>query len=252
MRGIPVVQVPTTVVAQVDSSIGGKTGVNLPQGKNLIGAFHQPRLVVADPETLYTLEERDMRAGFAELIKHAAIRDAVYFAWLEAHVAAFMGLDLPTLEEAVAESCRVKGAVVAADEREAGPRAILNFGHTVGHALEALTAYGAFRHGEAIAIGMACAAALSVVVNKAPKADADRLVALLERAGLPTTFSGIETAAIVEQIGRDKKVEEQRLRMVLMDHLGKVSIASDVDSGELAAAIEARRMEGGAQAGGRS
>ena len=110
MRGIPVVQVPTTVVAQVDSSIGGKTGVNLPQGKNLVGAFHQPRLVVVDPETLYTLEERDMRAGFAELITHAVIRDAVYFAWLEAHVAAFMGLDLPTLEEVVAESCRIKGA----------------------------------------------------------------------------------------------------------------------------------------------
>lgn len=243
MRGIPIVQVPTTVVAQVDSSVGGKTGVNLPEGKNLVGAFHQPRLVVIDPETLYTLEERDLRAGFAEIAKHGAIRDAVHFTWLEAHVVAFMGLDLPTLEEAIAESCRIKATVVALDERETGLRAILNFGHTVGHALEALTAYGAFRHGEAVAIGMACAASLSVAVNNAPQADADRLVALLERAGLPTTFSGIETAAILQKIRRDKKVEEQRLRMVLMDRIGQVSIAPNVNPEALVAAVESRVVE---------
>jgi len=241
MRGIPVVQVPTTVVAQVDAGVGGKTGVNLPQGKNLVGAFHQPRLVVADPETLYTLEERDLRAGFAEVVKHAVIRDAAHFAWLEAHVVAFLALDLPSIEEAIAQSCRIKAAVVADDEREAGPRAVLNFGHTVGHALEALTGYTAFRHGEAIAIGMACAAVLSTAVNRAPKDDAARLVALLERAGLPTTFSGLETAAILDQIGRDKKVEEQRLRLVLMDKIGQVSIVPDVDPGALAEAIDARR-----------
>jgi len=242
MRGIAVVQVPTTVVAQVDSSIGGKTGVNLAQGKNLVGAFHQPRLVVIDPETLYTLEERDLRAGFAEIVKHGVIRDAVHFAWLEAHVAAFMGLDSPTLEEAIAESCRIKAAVVALDERESGLRAILNFGHTVGHALETLTDYGAFRHGEAIAIGMACAVELSVAVNNAPAGDAKRVVALLERAGLPTAFSGIETRAILEQVRRDKKVEEQRLRMVLLDRIGKVSVAPDVAENALAAAINARRL----------
>jgi len=245
MRGIAVVQVPTTVVAQVDSSIGGKTGVNLAEGKNLVGAFHQPRLVVIDPETLYTLEERDLRAGFAEIVKHGVIRDAVHFAWLEAYVAAFLGLDLPTLEEAIAESCRIKAAVVALDERESGLRAILNFGHTVGHALEALTDYGAFRHGEAIAIGMACAAELSMAVNNAPAADAKRVIALLERAGLPTAFSGIETAAILAQVRRDKKVEERRLRLVLLDRIGEVSIAPDVDEGALASAINARRLREG-------
>jgi len=250
MRGIPYVQVPTTVVAQVDSSIGGKTGVNLPQGKNLVGAFHQPRLVVIDPETLYTLEERDLRAGFAEMVKHGAIRDAVHFAWLEMHVAAFIGLDVPALEHGIAESCRIKAAVVAADEREAGLRAILNFGHTVGHALEALTGYDAFRHGEAIAIGMACAAALSIAVNDAPADDVRRLIALLERAGLPTAFSGIETAAILEQIQRDKKVEEQRRRMVLLDRLGTVSIVPDVDPDPLVAAIESRRADRSGQGAG--
>jgi 3-dehydroquinate synthase len=249
MRGIPFVQVPTTVMAQVDSSVGGKTGVNLRQGKNLVGAFHQPRLVVIDPETLYTLEERDLRAGFAEVVKHGAVRDAVHFAWLEVHVAAFLGLDLPTLEEAIAESCRIKAAVVAADERESGLRAILNFGHTVGHALEALTGYGTYRHGEAIAVGMACAAGLSVAVNGAPQADAERVTALLERAGLPITFGGPSTAALIEQIGRDKKVQEQKLRMVLMDHLGKASIAANVDEQALAAAIDARRT--GTSAAGR-
>ncbi|MBN1918851.1 MAG: 3-dehydroquinate synthase [Verrucomicrobia bacterium] len=243
MRGIPVVQVPTTVVAQVDSSLGGKTGVNLPQGKNLVGAFHQPRLVVIDPETLYTLEERDLRAGFAEIVKHGVIRDAVHFAWLEAYVAAFLGLDPAALEEAIAESCRIKAAVVALDERESGLRAILNFGHTVGHALESLTGYGAFRHGEAIAIGMACAAELSVAINNAPAADAKRLLALLDRAGLPTAFSGIETRAILEQVRRDKKVEEQRLRMVLLNRIGAVSVASHVDEGALATAIDARRFQ---------
>jgi len=250
MRGIPVVQVPTTVVAQVDSSVGGKTGVNLPQGKNLVGAFHQPRLVVVDPETLYTLEERDLRAGLAEIVKHAAIRDAVHFAWLEVHVAAFMGLDLPALEEAIAQSCIIKAAVVAADEREAGLRAILNFGHTVGHALEALTGYGALRHGEAVAIGMACAAALSIAVNDCPADDVRRLIALLERAGLPTTFSGLETAALLEQVRRDKKVEEQRLRLVLMDRIGQVSIAPDVAPDALAAAIESRRADTAQKRGG--
>ena len=252
MRGIAVVQVPTTVVAQVDSSIGGKTGVNLARGKNLVGAFHQPRLVVIDPETLYTLEERDLRAGFAEIVKHGVIRDAVHFAWLEAHVAAFMGLDSPTLEEAIAESCRIKAAVVALDERESGLRAVLNFGHTVGHALETLTDYGAFRHGEAIAIGMACAAELSVAVNNAPAGDAKRVVALLERAGLPTAFSGIETRAILEQVRRDKKVEEQRLRMVLLDRIGKVSVAPDVAENALAAAINARRLREAGPGGSRA
>ena len=252
MRGIAVVQVPTTVVAQVDSSLGGKTGVNLARGKNLVGAFHQPRLVVIDPETLYTLEERDLRAGFAEIVKHGVIRDAVHFAWLEAHVAAFMGLDSPTLEEAIAESCRIKAAVVALDERESGLRAVLNFGHTVGHALETLTDYGAFRHGEAIAIGMACAAELSVAVNNAPAGDAKRVVALLERAGLPTAFSGIETRAILEQVRRDKKVEEQRLRMVLLDRIGKVSVAPDVAENALAAAINARRLREAGPGGSRA
>jgi 3-dehydroquinate synthase len=250
MRGIPFIQVPTTVVAQVDSSVGGKTGVNLPEGKNLVGAFHQPRLVAIDPETLYTLEERDLRAGFAEMVKHGAIRDAVHFAWLEVHVAAFMGLHLPTLEEAIAESCRIKATVVAMDEREAGLRAILNFGHTVGHALEALTGYGALRHGEAIAVGMACAAALSIAVNDAPAQDARRLIALLERAGLPTTFSGIETAALIEQIRRDKKIVQQRLRLVLMDRIGQVSIAADVDPAALAAAIDSRRIATSKEHGG--
>ena len=249
-RGIPCVQIPTTIVAQVDSSIGGKTGVNTPEGKNLIGTFHQPRLVLVDPNTLLTLPERVFHEGFAEAIKHAAIRDAVHFAWLEAYVVAFMGLDLPAIEEAIAQSCTIKAAVVAADEREAGLRAILNFGHTVGHALEALTGYGALRHGEAVAIGMACAAALSIAVNDCPADDVRRLIALLERAGLPTPFSGLETAALLEQVRRDKKVEEQRLRLVLMDRIGQVSIAPDVAPDALAAAIESRRADTAQKRGG--
>ena len=172
MRGIDFLQVPTTLLAQVDSSVGGKTGVNLPAGKNLVGAFHQPRAVVIDTDTLRTLPEREYRSGLAEVIKYGAIGDAAFFAWLEEHVDALSARDGAAVAEAIARSCLHKAGVVARDEREDGERALLNFGHTFGHALETASGYGQLLHGEAVAIGMLLAARLSADLGRAPAADA--------------------------------------------------------------------------------
>ncbi|MCS6771465.1 MAG: 3-dehydroquinate synthase [Kiritimatiellae bacterium] len=221
-RGVKLVQVPTTLLAMVDSAVGGKTGVNLPQGKNLVGAFHQPSLVVADLELLRTLPARELTAGLAEVVKYGVIRDADFFAYLEQHMESIRAGDLEILERVVARSCEIKAAVVGADERESGERAILNFGHTVGHALEQATGYSALLHGEAVAIGMDFAARLSVRLTHLPAADAGRIRALLRRAGLPTEPPDIPWVDIRRAISVDKKGAGGVPKFVLAEAIGRV------------------------------
>ncbi len=221
MRGISLVQVPTTLLAQVDSSLGGKTGVNHRLAKNLIGAFHQPRLVVADVATLATLGEREFREGLAEVIKYGAIVDAAMIADLERDLARILARDGAALEAVVARSLRHKAAIVAADEREGGVRRILNFGHTVGHALEATAGYGNLLHGEAVAIGMVAAAALSQSYAGLSADEASRLEKLLERAGLPTQLPpGARGREFARALRLDKKRADDAVEFVLLDRLG--------------------------------
>ena len=229
-RGIDFIQVPTTLLAQVDSSVGGKTAINHPAAKNLIGAFHQPVAVVADTDTLATLPEREYRAGLAEVVKYGVIRDAPFFEWLEARVDALDGRDPATLTEAIERSCANKAEVVAADEREAGERALLNFGHTFGHALENLLGYGKWLHGEAVAAGMVAAARFSARCGRLDAASADRITALLERLRLPV---GIPAEASPEAIWAamrsDKKTAGGRPKLVLAEAIGRAVIAADYD-----------------------
>jgi len=229
MRGVDFVQVPTTLLAQVDSSVGGKTGVNHPKGKNLIGAFHQPRIVLIDTATLQTLPERELRAGLAEVIKHGAIADAGFFDWLERNMADLLAKDPAAVAHAVGRSCEIKAEVVAADEREAGRRAILNFGHTFGHAIEHCQGYGEWLHGEAVAAGMVMAAQLS----KLPEADVTRLRQLIAGAGLPVAPPRIPAEDLLAAMGRDKKVQGKALRFVLLRELGDARLSSDYDEASL-------------------
>jgi 3-dehydroquinate synthase len=231
MRGIAFLQVPTTLLAMVDSSVGGKTGVNLPEGKNLIGAFHQPCAVVIDTDTLATLPARELRAGCAEVVKYGALGDVDFFAWLEDNVPALLARDPAALAYAIATSCRHKAAIVARDETEQGERALLNFGHTFAHALETASGYGVLLHGEAVAIGMVLAARLSTQLGRAPAADAERLAALLARLGLPTTIpAGLQPDALIALMRLDKKNVSGRLRLILWQEVGKAEIAPDVDA----------------------
>ncbi|MGH8171907.1 MAG: 3-dehydroquinate synthase, partial [Rhodanobacteraceae bacterium] len=231
MRGVDFVQMPTTLLAMVDSSVGGKTGVNLAAGKNLVGAFHQPRAVVIDTATLATLPPREYAAGLAEIVKYGAIGDAQFFAWIESHADALNARDADTLAHAIAASCRHKAAVVARDERELGERALLNFGHTFGHALEAETGYGALLHGEAVAIGMVLAARLSAALGRAPAADTARVATLLDRLGLPTTLPpGSDPDALLARMRLDKKNLSGRLRLILWQGVGRAEIVPDVDA----------------------
>jgi 3-dehydroquinate synthase len=224
LRGIAVVQVPTTLVAQVDSSLGGKTGVNHPRAKNLIGAFHQPSLIIADVGTLMTLPEREFREGLAEAIKYGAIMDAAMLADLERDLDRILGRDPGALEALVARSLRLKAAVVSADEREAGLRKILNFGHTIGHALEASAGYGTYLHGEAVAIGMAAAATLSEKFGGLSSDEGSRLVGLLKRSGLPTEMPGkFRTPEFAAALRLDKKRLESAIEFVLLQRLGKAT-----------------------------
>ena len=225
MRGIRVVQMPTTLLAQVDASVGGKTGVNHAKGKNLIGAFHAPAAVVADLDTLSSLDERDFCAGLAEVVKYGAIRDPALFAWLEAN-AEGLNTRLPqTLMEAVFQSVRNKAEVVAADERESGQRALLNFGHTFGHALETATAYEVWRHGEAVAIGMVLATRLSEILGRVETGTCDRLTDLLARLNLPTTLPRDQDPDRLLQLMRlDKKNRADQIRLILLDAIGKASV----------------------------
>ena len=230
MRGIAFVQMPTTLLAMVDSSVGGKTAVDLPQGKNLVGAFHQPRAVVIDTATLATLPQRELRAGLAEVIKYGALGDAAFFAWLEQHAAALLARDAAALAEAIAHCCTQKAGIVGRDETEQGERALLNFGHTFGHAFEVVAGYGALLHGEAVAIGMCLAARLSAQLGRAPAADTQRLQSLLARCGLPAAPpSGIDPDAVLDAMKLDKKNLSGRLRLILWRGVGGAEIVADVD-----------------------
>ena len=230
MRGIAFVQIPTTLLAMVDSSVGGKTAVNLPQGKNLVGAFHQPRAVVIDTSTLSTLSDRELRSGIAEIVKYGAIGDTEFFSWLESNADALLARDTNALAHAIAVSCRQKAGVVARDETEQGERALLNFGHTFGHALEAVAGYGSILHGEAIAIGMCLAAKLSATMNHASIQDFDRLHALLGKFGLPTDVpDGTDIDAVIAAMRLDKKNVSGRFRLILWRGIGRAEIVGDVD-----------------------
>ncbi len=229
MRGIDFVQMPTTLLAMVDSSVGGKTGINLPAGKNLVGAFHQPRAVIADTDTLATLPAREYRAGLAEVVKYGAIGDRVFFDWLEANAPALNARDDAALIEAIATSCRHKAGVVARDEHERGERALLNFGHTFGHALEADSGYGTLLHGEAVAIGMVMAARLSADLGRSAVADTDRLERLLAALGLPTQTPTGDPARRLALMRLDKKNLSGRLRLILWSGIGDAEIVPDVD-----------------------
>jgi 3-dehydroquinate synthase len=222
MRGIPVVQIPTTIVAQVDSSVGGKTGVNHPAGKNLIGAFYQPRLVLIDIATLKTLPRRQLLAGLAEVIKYGAILDADLFALLERELAHVLALDDTLVRHLVRRCCELKAMVVQRDEFEADYRSILNFGHTLGHAIEGLTAYQRYLHGEAVAIGMAVAARVSCLKGYCNRETAERITRLLERAGLPTGIPReCPEPQLAAAIAGDKKVASGKVKFVCIEEVGR-------------------------------
>jgi 3-dehydroquinate synthase len=227
LRGLPSVIIPTTLLAQVDAAIGGKTGINHVWGKNLIGAFHQPRLVLADVECLRTLPRRELRAGLAEVIKYAAIRDAALFREIEDRLDDMLALRPEIMVSIVAACCRHKAAVVAEDEREErGARAVLNFGHTVGHAIEALTEYRELLHGEAVAIGMVAAARVSCALGRCRPGALERLERLLKRAGLPTDIpSGLQPAALALAMESDKKSADGRIRFVCLEDIGRTGFA---------------------------
>ncbi|MDH4031140.1 MAG: 3-dehydroquinate synthase [Chromatiales bacterium] len=238
-RGVAVVQVPTTLLAQVDAAVGGKTGVNHPGGKNLIGAFHQPRAVIADVAVLDTLPEREYRAGLAEVVKYGAGLDADFFSWIEANAQALLQRDAEALRVAVCRSCEAKAAVVQQDEREAGRRALLNLGHTFGHAIEVATGYGSWLHGEAVAAGMVLAGRLSGRLGLLPADDAARLENLLSVFGLPVAPPPISADRLLDLMRMDKKVLSGRLRLILMKGLGDSFVEADCPEGEVRAVLHA-------------
>ena len=226
-RGVPFIQVPTTLLAQVDSSVGGKTGVNHPLGKNMIGAFHQPLAVIADTDTLLTLPQRELGAGLAEVVKHGAIRDPAFLDWIEGRADALRGRDAEALAHAIRRSCEIKAEIVAADEREGGERALLNFGHTFGHAIETAQGYGSWLHGEAVAAGMVLAARFSASQGRIDDPSARRLAAILARLGLPVEAPGMPPARWLEFMGRDKKNQDGRITLILLEALGRAVIVKD-------------------------
>ena len=238
-RGIDFVQIPTTLLAQVDSSVGGKTAIDTPRGKNLIGAFHQPRLVLADLDVLATLPRREMQAGYAEVIKYGLLGDFAFFEWLEANGPGVLSRQTEALTRAVARSVEMKAEIVAQDEREAGRRALLNLGHTFGHALEAETGYGeALLHGEAVAAGMAMAFRFSARQGLCPRQDAERAQAAIAAVGLPVRMQEVagypfDADALVRHMGQDKKAEGGRLTFILARALGEAFVAKDVDAGAI-------------------
>ena len=241
-RGIAGLQIPTTLLAQVDSSVGGKTGVNHPQGKNLIGAFHQPQAVLIDTATLATLPPREFAAGMAEVIKYGLINDPAFFTWLEANHDGIRAHDPALLAEMIAHCCANKAAIVAADEREQGVRALLNYGHTFGHALEALTHYQRWKHGEAVAIGSVIATRLGVILDRVSEADAARTAALFAAYDLPTTIpADITTADILDKMQLDKKTRGGTLRLVLPQRFCDSGIDSGVAAETIRQAIDACR-----------
>jgi 3-dehydroquinate synthase len=240
MRGVRFVQLPTTLLAMVDSSVGGKTAVDLPQGKNLVGAFHQPAAVLADTATLDTLPEREFSAGLAEVVKYGAIADAAFFGWLEDNAEALMARNPDALAHAIATSCRHKAGIVARDETEQGERMLLNFGHTFGHAIETAQGYGGLLHGEAVAVGMVLAARLSADRGRAPWSDTARLAALLERFDLPVALPpGLSGEALLGHMKLDKKAVSGRIRLILWAGLGQAEVVPDVPESEILPVLEA-------------
>jgi 3-dehydroquinate synthase len=238
MRGIDCVQLPTTLLAMVDSSVGGKTAVDIAQGKNLVGAFHPPRAVIADTSTLRTLPPRELRAGFAEVIKYGAIADAPFLDWLQANADGLLAGDDSLLAEAIARSCRHKAAITERDPFEHGERALLNFGHTFGHAIETEQRYGGLNHGESVAVGMVLAARLSTAMGLADAADGERLAGLLQRFGLPTAVPlGLDPGALVARMRLDKKAQGSGLRFVLWESAGKARVVANVDEARVLDAL---------------
>ena len=239
LRGIPFVQVPTTLLAQVDSSVGGKTGINLKAGKNLVGAFYQPRLVLCDLATLDTLPPRELRSGLSEVIKYGIIYDALFFRRLEQQIEAALNRDPAVLAKIIARCCAIKAEVVSQDETETGQRAILNFGHTIGHAIEATSGYGKYLHGEAISIGQVFAARLSERILNLPAADVERIRALLERAGLPTEirFDASQKQKLLAAMKLDKKVSQGEIKFVLARQIGKVEFGQKAPENEVVSVL---------------
>jgi 3-dehydroquinate synthase len=242
LRGLAFVQMPTSLMAQVDSSVGGKVGVNLPQGKNLVGAFYQPKLVLADTDTLATLPARELRSGFAEVIKHGAIRDAEFFGWLEREYKQVLSLQPEAVTRVVRRCCEIKAEVVSADERESGLRAILNFGHTLGHAMEALSDYVGLLHGEAISMGMCCSAWLSVKRAGLSEADAKRIGDLLTASSLPTRLgASFKVEELLATARLDKKARNGKLRFVLLKRLGEAVVSDAVTDADLVEVVDVCR-----------
>ncbi len=237
-RGVGYVQIPTTLLAQVDSSVGGKTGVNHSGGKNLIGAFYQPLAVLADTDTLSTLPDRELSAGLAEVIKYGCIWDPALVDWLDQNIGKLRARDPGALTYAIARSCAIKAAVVSQDEREQGLRAILNFGHTFGHAIEAATRYETYLHGEAVALGMLMAADLSCALGKIDTASKSRVYALVRRAGLPIEAPKIGVARALELMQMDKKVLAGTIRLVLLEKLGRAGVVSSYPQNALEAVLK--------------
>jgi 3-dehydroquinate synthase len=239
-RGMPFIQVPTTLLAQVDSSVGGKTAINHPLGKNMIGAFYQPQLVLADTDTLNTLPERELRAGLAEVIKYGLIRDLPFLEWLEAHLDRLLSREPAALAEAVCRSCRNKAEVVAVDEREAGERALLNLGHTFGHAIETGIGYGEWLHGEAIAAGTMMAAELSLRLGWINAGELARIERLFRHAGLPVQGPNLAVERYLDLMYHDKKVQAGKLRLVLLQRLGQAVVTDAAPLAEVRRAIGER------------
>lgn len=237
LRGVPFIQIPTTLLSQVDSSVGGKTGINHPLGKNMIGAFYQPQLVLADIDTLKTLPPREFSAGMAEVIKYGLIRDAKFFAWLEANIARLMAQDETAISEAIYRSCQNKAEVVARDEHENGERALLNLGHTFGHAIENAMGYGVWLHGEAVAAGTMMAADLSLRMGWMTDAEKNRMHALLNAANLPLDPPKLGADKYLELMQLDKKVSDGKIRLILQQGIGQSVITSDYDADKLKATL---------------
>lgn len=233
LRGVPFIQVPTTLLSQVDSSVGGKTGINHPLGKNMIGAFYQPKLVLADIDTLKTLPQRELSAGVAEVIKYGLIRDADFFDWLETNMSALMALDPAVASYAIYRSCQNKAEVVAADEHEQGERALLNLGHTFGHAIENAMGYGVWLHGEAVATGTVMAADLSQRMGWLNATEVQRIKAILQAAKLPLDAPDFGAEEYLRLMQLDKKVSDGRIRLILQQGIGKAVITADYDADKL-------------------
>ena len=239
-RGMPFIQVPTTLLSQVDSSVGGKTAINHPLGKNMIGAFYQPKLVLADLSTLDTLPDRELKAGLAEVIKYGLIRDPDFYNWLESNIEKLLTRDKEALAYAVHRSCANKAEVVAADEKESGERALLNLGHTFGHAIETGMGYGEWLHGEAVAAGTLIAAELSCQLGWLNAKDVSRIENIFVRAGLPVFGPKLGVASYLELMSHDKKVQDGKLRLVLLKEIGKAVMSEQASIAQIGAAIEAR------------